>query len=81
MNLKDESMLMLFDMTAIPEYQRVVAFPYYILAVTLVDGLPKGQERSDALMKLLESRNLAMSAYGVHDINGLFIDFNDKDIN
>jgi hypothetical protein len=80
-NLRDEAMLSLFDMSAIPEFQRVVAFPYYILAITLVDALPQGKERSEALQKLLESRNLAMSAYGVHDINGLFIDFNDKGIN
>jgi len=59
---EDEPMLQWFKYQHLPEHLQATSKPFCLLAGTIVESIPRNQERTVALRKLLEAKDCAVRA-------------------
>jgi hypothetical protein len=57
-----EPIIQFFRYEHLPEHLQAVSAPFSLLAINLVDSLPRNPERTVALRKLLEAKDAAVRA-------------------
>lgn len=62
MNKEKEYLTQFFKYDHLPTHLQEVSKPFHELAIFILDNLPKNQERTVALRKLLEAKDCAVRA-------------------
>lgn len=58
----EETMLQFFKYDHLPEHLQKISMPFCLVALDMVDDLPRNPERSACLRKLLEAKDCAVRA-------------------
>jgi hypothetical protein len=64
-----EHIMQFFAFSHLPEPLRVVSAPFGDLAKLVIDTLPRNPERTVALRKLLEAKDVAVRAHLAKDVD------------
>jgi hypothetical protein len=57
-----EPIIQFFRYEHLPEHLQAISAPFSLLAISLIDALPRNPERTVALRKLLEAKDAAVRA-------------------